>query len=254
MSTTVNPDYSTESTEFEQPAEEPHSWLSPNPGTGRTQDLAVSDNQWLFPDADEYFRSIYTRAGTGFVPEVLAVSSAITGEGKTTVSVGLAVTMAQDFPEHRVLLVETSLHKPVLADDFGVEDTPGLVDCLVAGEPLLAACRPTYIDNLHIVPAGNVHGVVGRPLRSSQLAVVVDAMRQNYDTVILDLPSILTNSDAVLLTDVADGTICVVRAGVTPVTLVSRAVEQIEDTKLRGVVLNGSDTAVPGWLRRLAGI
>ncbi|MBV9354861.1 MAG: CpsD/CapB family tyrosine-protein kinase [Chloroflexi bacterium] len=254
MSTIVDTEYA--GTDFE-PGESENgagAWLSPNQGSARGGTLVESGSRWLFPDADEYFRSIYTRAGTGFVSEVLAVSSAIAGEGKTTVSVGLAVAMAQDFPERRVLLVETDLHRPVLADDFGVEATPGLVDCLASGEPLLATCRPTYLENLHVVPAGNAEGVIGRPLRSSQLAVVVDAMRQSYDTVILDLPSILVNSDSVLLTDVADGTICVVRAGVTPVALVTRALEQIEESKLRGVVLNGVDSAVPGWLRRLTGI
>ena len=50
---------------------------------------------WLFAGADELFRGLYTRAGIGFTSEVLAVSSAIAGEGKTTVSLGLAVTVAQ---------------------------------------------------------------------------------------------------------------------------------------------------------------
>src|SRR5262249_134300 len=62
----------------------------------RGGDIAVradaEPREWLFPGADETFRSIYTRAGTGFAPEVLAICSAITGEGKTTVGVGLAVT------------------------------------------------------------------------------------------------------------------------------------------------------------------
>ncbi len=71
-------------------------------------------------------------------------------------------------------------------------------------------------------------------------------MRQSYDVVILDLPPILTNSDAILLTDLADGVICVVRAGVTPVALVNRAVEQLEEGKLRGVVLNGTRLRRPG--------
>src|SRR6185436_15825172 len=62
---------------------------------------------WLFAGADELFRNLYTRAGIGFTSEVMAVSSAIAGEGKTTVSLGLAVTVAQDYPERRVLLVET---------------------------------------------------------------------------------------------------------------------------------------------------
>jgi capsular exopolysaccharide synthesis family protein len=229
-------------------------WLRTNGGASSLAMSATVPHEPLFPEIDEIFRGIYTRAGTGFATEVIAVCSAIAGEGKTTVGVGLAVTIAQDFPDRRVLLVETDLQRPVLADDFGVEASPGLMDSLVYDEPWLSACRPTYLANLHIVPAGEATSQRGRPLRSSRMASVVDAMRQNYDMVILDLPPILVNSDAVLLTDLADGVICVVRAGVTPMNLVSRAVEQLEDSKLRGFVINGTKTALPGWLRRLAGV
>jgi capsular exopolysaccharide synthesis family protein len=219
-------------------------------------DLANVDETapgWIFPEGDELFRGIYTRAGTGFSADVLGVCSAIAGEGRTTVGVGLAVTIAQDFPGRRVLLVETDLQRPVLAEDFGVDASPGLSDCLISGLPLLGACRPTYLENLHIVPAGAPANVRGRPLRSSQMANIVDAMRQSYEVVILDLPPILANSDAVLLTDLTDGVIWVVRAGVTPAALLNRALEQLEDGKLRGLVLNGTGSAVPRWLRRLAG-
>jgi Mrp family chromosome partitioning ATPase len=79
-------------------------------------------------------------------------------------------------------------------------------------------------------------------------------MRQSYDLVVLDLPAILVNSDAVLLTDLADGIICVVRAGVTPTNLVSKALAQLDNEKLRGVVLNGASSSVPAWLRRMCGM
>jgi Mrp family chromosome partitioning ATPase len=86
------------------------------------------------------------------------------------------------------------------------------------------------------------------------MAAVVDAMRRNYQLVILDLPPLLVNSDAALLTDFADGTLCVVRAGVTPAAVVNRALEQLELTKLRGIVLNAGESSVPGWLRRTFGL
>ncbi|MGI9146805.1 MAG: CpsD/CapB family tyrosine-protein kinase [Chloroflexota bacterium] len=231
----------------------PDTWLR----SRRSSALANGSDgsrEWVFPDADELFRSIYTRAGAGFSSEVLAVCSALAGEGKTTVSVGLAVTIAQDFPERRVLLVETDLQHPVLAEDFGTHPSPGLIDCLVHEEPLLSACRPTFLENFHVVPAGVAADEPGRPLRSSRMAAVVDAMRQSYDIIILDLPAILVNSDSILLTDLADGVICVVRAGITPIALHQRAVEQIEPGKLRGVVMNGSASSVPGWVSRLAGL
>jgi Mrp family chromosome partitioning ATPase len=85
------------------------------------------------------------------------------------------------------------------------------------------------------------------------MAAFIDALRQTYDLVILDAPALLVNSDSVMLSDLADGTIVVVRAGVTPAPAIAKALEQIDEAKVRGVVLNGSHSAVPGWLRRLCG-
>jgi capsular exopolysaccharide synthesis family protein len=210
--------------------------------------------EWLFTGADELFRGLYTRAGIGFASEVLMVSSALAGEGKTTVSLGLALTVAQDYPERRVVLVETDVQHPSLAKDFAVEPTPGLVDCILGEDPIESAFRPSFLDNLHLVPVGGPARGHGRALRSSRMAALIDALRQTYDLVVLDSPALLVNSDSVMLSDLADGAILVVRAGVTPSATVAKAIEQIDESKLRGVVLNGSKSAIPGWLRRLAGM
>lgn len=220
----------------------------------RAQVLAAqAPRDWLLPGADELFRGIYTRAGIGS-SEVLAVCSAISAEGRTTVSIGLAVTIAQDFPERNVLLVETDARKPTFAADFKVEPSPGLLDCLQAGEPIHAAYRQTSLDNLHLVPAGGPAGNATRLLRSSRMATAVDLMRETHDVVILDVPAVLANSDSLLLTDLADGTIFVVRAGATPVALVNKALEQLDEARLRGIVLNEAHSSIPGWLRRLCGL
>ena len=209
--------------------------------------------KWLFPGADELFRGIYTRSGTDS-PETLAVCSAIAAEGRTTISVGLGVTIAQDFPERRVTVVETDLSRPVLAKDFNVQPKPGLVDCLLSNQPVRDACRDTALHNFQVVPAGGPVTDAGRVLCSSRMVAAVEALRQSHDLVILDLPAVLVNSDAQLLTDLVDGVIFVVQAGVTPASLVKKAIGQIDETKLRGVVLNDVHSAVPGWLRRLCGL
>src|SRR5258708_25195827 len=98
--------------------------------------------EWLFTGADELFRGLYTRAGIGFASEVLMVSSALAGEGKTTVSLGLAITVAQDYPERRVVLVETDVPHPSLAHHFGGGATPRPVGCVPGGEPVETAFPP----------------------------------------------------------------------------------------------------------------
>ena len=222
-------------------------------GAALSAPLAAIDRQQLLPGADELFRTIYTRARVGAF-ETLAVCSSIAGEGKTSVSVGLAVTLAEDFPDRRVVVVETDLDRPVMARDFGMAPNPGLVDCLTGDQPIQVACHTTLLDNLHVVLAGEPVRSPGRLLRSSRMAAAVDAIRQSYSIVILDVPPILVNSDASLVADLADGILLVVRAGVTPISLVHKAIEQLDESRLRGVVLNGTESAVPGWLHRLCGL
>jgi capsular exopolysaccharide synthesis family protein len=222
-------------------------------GRGMSGALAhVDEREWVFPGADEVFRGIYMRSSNND-REILAVCSAIAGEGKTTVAIGLGIAMAQDFPERRVLVVETDLRQPVLARDFDVEPSPGLADCLQEHLPAEMAYRPTHLENLQLVPGGGPTLHSARLLRSSRMAMALDEMCESHDVVILDVPAVLAGSDAMLLTDVADGVVFVVRSGITPLPLINKALDQIEEKKLRGVVLNGSDTAVPGWLRRLFG-
>ena len=208
---------------------------------------------WLLPDQGEMFRSAYTRAGAD-AAEIIAVTSAIGGEGKSTISLGLAVTIAQDLPDRSVLLVETALQLPTLAGDFGIDPNPGLVDYLLDDQLPRPAYRPTLLKNLHLLPSGGPIGTSDRLLRSPRMTEAVDAMRQAFDLVILDLDGILVNSDTLPLTDLADGVILVVRAGVTPTSLVNKAVALIDEARLRGVVLNDTRSFVPRWLRRLCGV
>ena len=212
-----------------------------------------ADESSVVPEVDELFRNLIVRMRvTG--AKVLAVSSALSGEGRSTVSLGLAVAIARDYPEGRVLLVETDFGRPVLAEDFQVQESPGLRDYLEASQPVNLACHRTELPNLDIVTAGAVTGHQGAGLRPGRLRVALQDMRRNYDVVILDTPPVLTNSDALVASALADEVVLVVRAGVTPAKLVKKAVEQLGAEKLHSVVLNGVQTSVPGWLRRLCGL
>jgi capsular exopolysaccharide synthesis family protein len=207
----------------------------------------------LLPEAEELFRGIYTRAGLN-ASGVVAVTSAIAGEGKTTVALGLAVMVAQDFPERRVLLAEADLRHPVLASDFDVEQSPGLAEALEGIYPVGIGYRETFLPNLRLLPAGEPTPNPSRLLRSARFAAVLAATRRHHDLVIVDAPALLVSSDAALVTDQADGVVMVVRSGVTPMPVVNRAIELVDMERLRGVVLNGARSSVPGWVRRIFGL
>jgi Mrp family chromosome partitioning ATPase len=80
---------------------------------------------------------------------------------------------------------------------------------------------------------------------------VVDELRGVFDLVVLDAPPILSSADGGPVAALADGVIFVVRAGSTRLEQTERALAQIGGPRLRGVVLNGATSSVPGWLRRI---
>jgi capsular exopolysaccharide synthesis family protein len=220
-------------------------------GTGPVQ---LDDyREWGVPGADDVFRGIYTRCGTGS-SDVLAICSALTGEGKTTLGLGLATTIAQDFPDRRVLLVEADLKRPVLATDFDVASSPGLAESLLGTHALQLVYRDTFLENLNFVPAGKVPKGAGRLIASSRMAAAVDLMRQTHDIVILDTPALLSDTDALMLSDLADGIVFVVRSGVTSLTQMNKAIGQLDEDKIRGIVLNAAQSSIPGWMRRMLGL
>ena len=111
--------------------------------------------------------------------------------------------------------------------------------------------QPAGVQPAHQGPGGRfgVPHALGRGGLST--AWYVDSERRR---VLLDVPAILANSDSLSLTELADGVVFVVRSGVTPLSRVKRAMQGLDGAKLRCVVLNGSTSAIPGWLRRLCGL
>jgi capsular exopolysaccharide synthesis family protein len=213
----------------------------------------VSRRAPLIPGADELFRSLYTgfdvAGGTS-----IAVCSAISGEGKTTISLGLAVTIAQDLPDRRVVVVETDLWRPVLAADFGLDPDPGLVDCLLDRQPLESALRPTALDNLTLLTAGTIATSAQRLLRSSRMPELISALRRTHDIVIVDTPATLAHSEVGLISRMVEDVIFVVRTGVTPESALATALGRLQGSKVRGIVVNDDRSSVPQPVRRLVRI
>jgi capsular exopolysaccharide synthesis family protein len=220
-------------------------------GTGpKLRGRAASLRRRVLSDSDELFRGLYTRSNVRW-RDVLAITSSVSGEGRTTVSLGIATTMAQDFPDRRVLVVETDLSRPAFATDFRIDQSPGLAECIGAGRVLAQSIQPTSLRNLWLMPAGDVTARSERLLGSPRLKGVLDELRSGFDLVVLDAPPVISSADGGPVAALADGVILVVRIGSTRVDQTERALARIAPEALRGVVLNGADSSVPRWLQRV---
>jgi Mrp family chromosome partitioning ATPase len=166
----------------------------------------------------------------------------------------VAVAIAQDLPDRRIVVVETDLWRAVLAKDFGLPPAPGLVDVLLDRTTIAGALRPTALDNLSLLVAGSPAASPQRLLRSGRMPEVLDALRRTHDVVIVDTPAVLAHSEVALLTKMVEEVVFIVRTGVTPARELSTALSRLQGANVRGIVVNDARSSVPSTVRRLVRI
>jgi len=192
--------------------------------------------------AAEQYRSLRTRLahteGSSTLRTVL-VTSPQKSEGKSVTAANLALTMAQEL-QRRVVLLEADLRKPSLQQLFGLPPGPGLAEYLSGACALSEAMKYLPDFNLTVMTAGATPTNPAELLGSTAMRRLLDQLRTRFDRVILDSPPVLPLADVAVLAPVVDGTLLVVRAGVTPKPAIENALRAFDPSRLLGVVLNDS--------------
>ena len=172
--------------------------------------------------------------------KTLAISSALSGEGKTTTSANLAAVCA--FEGKRVLLIDCDLRRPRLHQVFHLPRQPGMSQVLWSGLSASAAVRDTEIDGLFVLPAGAYTERFADLIGSSRMPKLLAELSECFDTIILDTPPVLAVADTTALAPLVDGVLLVVGAGATDRHAVAQALQQLKGVGARvvGAVLNDS--------------
>jgi capsular exopolysaccharide synthesis family protein len=197
----------------------------------------------LAPDATaaEQYRSLRTRLAHtdhGAPINVVLITSPGRGDGKSLTAANLGLTMAQDF-QTRVCVVDAHLRHARLHELFGLPESPGLADIL-SGRSGLAESLVT-LENQHItlLPAGPAPMHPAELLGSVTMRRTIEALRAQFDRVIIDAPAAAPLADVGILTPLVDTVLLVVHAGTTSKPAIHEAVAAIGPSKLLGMVLNG---------------
>jgi succinoglycan biosynthesis transport protein ExoP len=188
--------------------------------------------------------------------KTLAITSASPQEGKTIVSVNLAITMAQ--AGMKTLLIGSDMRKPMIARIFGGSHSPGLSEILLGNCPWHEAVQTVTdmivgkmsleevlltpgLDNLHLIPAGSIPPNPAELMESKRLKEFVEEAKDAYELLLFDSPPILSTADAVILGSKTDGVLLVYRVGTVSRGLLKRATAQLEqvNSRILGVILNG---------------
>ncbi|MFG6280918.1 polysaccharide biosynthesis tyrosine autokinase [Microbacterium sp. 5K110] len=170
-------------------------------------------------------------------PRILVVTSPLPGDGKSTTSANLAVTLAAS--GQPVVLVDADLRRPMLANIFGIVADVGLTDVLARRSTWREVSQPAHTPNLTVLAAGRIPPNPSELVGSERMNLLLHELAAEA-IVILDAPPLLPVTDAAVLSRQADGAIIVVTAGKTTYDLLKRALANIEKVGGRalGVVLN----------------
>ena len=166
------------------------------------------------------------------------VTSSVINEGKTLMSGNIAVTLAKYFGS-KTLLVEGDLHRPTLANLFGLSGLPGLDHWWAGAERDLS----NHVHRLNgmplwFLPAGKACDQPSEILRSARFAKAFAQMAAQFEWTVVDSPPMLPIVDVNLWSKLVDGTLLVIREGVAPVKALKKGLQSLDQPKLIGVVMN----------------
>jgi len=163
----------------------------------------------------------------------------VPSEGKTFVCLNYSAVLAQQ--GLRVLLIDADLRRPSVASILCKgESGIGLSEYLNNEADLIRACRPSGIQNLDVMTAGKSAINPAELLSGTRFNDLLREAATKYDRVVVDSAPLLALSDTLLIVKAVDSICLVVRAGSTPLRLVTRAVQMLERAEVKpdGLILN----------------
>ncbi|CAI3327067.1 CpsD/CapB family tyrosine-protein kinase [Enterococcus cecorum] len=169
----------------------------------------------------------------------MAVVSSGPGEGKSTSSANLAVVFAQ--AGRRVLLVDADMRKATVHKTFGLSNEVGLSNLVSGQQSASSVIQPSGVDNLSVMTAGPTPPNPAELLNSHRMNVVIEELYQMFDLIVFDLPPVMTVADGLIMASKTDGTVVVIREGVTRKDSIIEAKNRLIQAKARilGVIYNG---------------
>jgi protein-tyrosine kinase len=180
---------------------------------------------------------------------LVLVTSALPGEGKTFCAINLAISIAMEL-DSTVLLVDADVAKPSVPQAFGLEAEKGLMDILLDRQIDLAeVIWRTDIGKLALMPAGTAHKQATEVLASAAMHALLREIAERYQDriVILDSPPLLGASEAAVLASQMGQIIVVVEAEKTSEAVLKDALSRIDSSKVTGLLLNKGGSPRPGY-------
>ena len=187
-------------------------------------------------------RAPSSRSSPALPPQVILIASAAPGEGKSICVANLGATLA--LAGSKVVILDCDMRKPRMHKIFNCPRETGISSVLVGTSPLSEVVVHTMVENLDLIPCGPIPPNPSEIVGSKKIKQLIDTLRKDYQHILIDSPPITAVTDAVLLSQVADSMLLVIRAGVTPKPLIQNGIEQLKNVNahIMGAILNAIKT------------
>lgn len=170
---------------------------------------------------------LYTMVGKE--NKIVAITSAVSGEGKSTIAANLAISCAMS--GKKVLLVDADMRRACQKDNFGYDEkSPGLSDVIVGNVHWWDAVLSTGRENLSILPAGQLPPNPAELLSLPSIKELFPQMQQDFDLVLMDLPPINIVSDPLVISSYVAGCLLVVRQNYSDHRAIKKSLMSVELT------------------------
>jgi succinoglycan biosynthesis transport protein ExoP len=220
------------------------------PEVPQTQ-IIIQDQEEDNPRLLESFRKIrswlYCTTWANGLPKSLLITSSIPGEGKSTVAVNLAITLAAGGA--KVLLVDADLRRGRLHKFFEVDYDPGLGNILNGEKSAAQVIIPSGRENLWLLPRGH-YGTKGSDyFLQSSLDHFLTEVESDYDMVVFDSSPVLAADETSVLSSKLDSVLFLVRSGFTSMRLAKRTMELLHsrNAAVDGVIYNAVDPSAADY-------
>ncbi len=225
-------------------------------GTKHTADTIVAIDPKS--NASEAYRSLRTNVTFSLSHDeylaldrgaALVITSAGPEEGKSCVVANLGIAMAQS--GSKTLIIDCDFRRPVMHKIFNLKNEKGFADMIsnIKAHGAKIGGKRTNIDNLNVIPCGKIPHNPSELLGSALTRMLIEALSERYDKILIDSPPVNTVTDPVILSRIADGVVFVLRAGKTKRNAAQQARDQLQsaETIMLGAVLNSVDMKKDGY-------
>jgi succinoglycan biosynthesis transport protein ExoP len=204
--------------------------------------LGGLDSQFGLTEAVDAVRTRLLHAPQVDGVRVIMITSATTGEGKTTLSSHLAASLARAW--RKTLLIDGDLRNPNAHLQFDLPGEPSLSEALRGEMEFEDAIKPTSLSRLWLLPAGLVDAYALQALTQEGLSAVFDRLKEQFDFIVIDTSPVLPVPDALVLGQQADAVLLSVMRDISRMPAVYEAQQNLEDLGIRvlGAVVSGEKT------------